>query len=148
MGESIEPGRASRPLMASEIPVVRSFQACLEVITDPGGTGVTLKTLVHAIVRLPREPFPCIREELALYALLSNGRGEHAFAVELTRFDLGAETVVGRVGPVRIDLGQDPVIVHGLPIPLRNLVFKEAGQYAFYLRCDGQPLADVKIAVR
>jgi hypothetical protein len=134
--------------MASEIPVVRSFEACLEVVAEAGGTGVTLRTLIHAIVRLPGEPFPCVREEMALHALLSNGRGEHQFAVELTRFDHGAETVVGRVGPVRIDLGQDPLTVHALPIPLRNVVFNEAGQYAFYLLCDGQPLADVKIAVR
>jgi hypothetical protein len=85
---------------------------------------------------------------LALYALLSNGRGEHDFAVELTRFDRGQETVVGRVGPVRIDLEQDPVAVLGLPVPLRNVVFNEGGQYAFYLLCNGQPIADVKIVVR
>jgi hypothetical protein len=134
--------------MASEVPVVRNFQACLEVVTDPSGTGVTLRTLVHAIVRLPGEPFPCIREEFALYALLSNGRGEHDFLVELTRLDHGEEKVVGRLGPVRIDLAQDPVAVLGLPIPIRNVVFNEAGQYTFELLCDNEPIADVKISVR
>jgi hypothetical protein len=134
--------------MASEIPVVRNFQACLEVETDPSGIGVTLRTLVHAIARLPGEPFPCIREEMALYALFSNGRGQHNFLVELVRLDHGEERVVGRLGPVRIDLGQDPVAALGLPIPLRNLVFNEAGQYTFYLVCDNQIIADAKISVR
>ena len=114
--------------MATEVPVVRNFQACLEVVTDSGGRGVTLRTLVHAIVRLAGEPFPCIREKLALYALLTNGRGEHDFSVVLTQFDSGEERLIGSVGPARIDLGQDPVAVHGLPIPLRNLVFEEPGQ--------------------
>jgi hypothetical protein len=36
----------------------------------------------------------------------------------------------------------------GLPIPLRNLVFEEPGQYSFHLLCDGQPIADAKIGVR
>jgi hypothetical protein len=134
--------------MASEIPVVRNFQACLAVETDPSGTGVSLRTLVHAIVRLPGEPFPCIRDNLALYALLSNGRGAHDFLVELIRLDRGEEKPVGRLGPVRVDLGQDPVAVLGLPIPIRNVVFNEAGQYAFELVCDNTPIADVKISVR
>ena len=134
--------------MASEIPVVRNFQACLDVVTNPSGTSVSLNTLVHAIVRLPGEPFPCIREELALYALLTNGRGEHDFLVELVHLDHGEEKLVGRLGPVRIDLGQDPVAVRGLPIALRNLVFREAGQYTFYLYCGNEVIADAKIAVR
>ena len=134
--------------MASEIPVVRSFQASLEVEMDPSGTGVTLRTLVHAIVRLPGEPFPCIREEMAFYGLLTNGRGEHDFSVELSRFELGLEIPVSQLGPLRIDLGQDPLAVLGLPIPLRDVIFPVEGQYAFHLICDGQPIADAKIIVR
>jgi hypothetical protein len=133
----------------NEIPVVRHFVACLEIIPLPGGRGVTLRDMIHVIVRLPGEPFPCKREKMALFALLTNGRGEHDFDLELTRFDRGAEQLVSppvRLG--RLNLGHDPTVVHGLPIPLKNVVFPEAGQYAFYLICDGQPIADEKILVR
>lgn len=134
--------------MASEIPIVRSLQACLQVTMDTSGTGVTLRTLVHAIIRLPGEPFPCLSEEIALYGLLTNGRGEHDFSIELSRFEMGIETTLSKLGPLRIDLGQDPLAVRAMPIPLRNVVFPAEGQYAFHLICDGQAIADAKIVVR
>ncbi len=133
----------------NEVPVVRHFIACLETVLSQGGRGVTVHDLIHAIVRLPGEGFPCIRQKMALFALLTNGRGSHDFALELTRFDRGVERLVHprlRVG--RLDLGQDPTVVHGLPIPLKNVVFPDAGQYAFHLICDGQSIADEKILVR
>jgi hypothetical protein len=70
--------------MASEIPIVRYFVPCLEIVVAPDRRDLTLRSLIHTIVRLPQEPFPCIRERMALYALLTNGRGEHEFAVELS----------------------------------------------------------------
>lgn len=123
--------------MASEIPIVRNFVACREIGADPVANTVSLTNLIHVVEPLPGEVAPYIVEPLALYALLTNGRGVHQFAVELVRFDMGQEQVVGRVGPVRIDLGQDPVVVHGLPIPLRNVVIHQPGQYAFRLRRPG-----------
>jgi hypothetical protein len=68
--------------MATEMPVVRHLIACLAVIVESGSHDVTLRSLIHAIVRLPGEPFPCIREQMALYAVLTNGRGEHDLAVD------------------------------------------------------------------
>jgi hypothetical protein len=77
--------------MASEIPIVRYFIPCLEIVVTPDGKNVTLANLIHSIARLPGESFPCIREQMALYALLANGRGEHQFEVELVFFDEGKE---------------------------------------------------------
>jgi hypothetical protein len=133
--------------MASEIPVVRYFVPCLEIVVPPDGQDVTLRRLIHAIVRLPGEAFPCIREQMALYALLANGRGEHEFEVELVFFDQGFEHSRRRPGR-RLDLGQDPAVVHGLPIPLRNVTFGKAGQYTFYLLCDGRRIAEAQVEVR
>ena len=110
---------------------------------------MTLRETIHAIVRLPGEPFPCVRDRMALFALLTNGRGGHDFTIELTRFDRDDEKLVRPPwGPARRDLGQDPVVVHGFPIPLTNVTFPEAGQYAFHLLCDGQPIAEEKVVVR
>lgn len=133
----------------NEIPVVRHFIACLEIEPSASGRGVTLRDTVHAIVRLPGEPFPCIRPKIALFALLTNGRGVHDFTIELTQFDQGRDVLVRPPwGPARRDLGQDPTVVHGFPIPLTNIKFPVAGQYAFHLFCDGRPIAEEKVTVR
>lgn len=133
----------------NEIPVVRHLIACLEIEPSPTGRGVTIRDFVHAIVRLPGEPFPCVRPKLALFALLTNGRGPHDFALELTRLEHGRESPVRPPwGPVRRDLGTDPTVVHGFPFRLTNVVFPDAGQYTFHLLCDGRPVADEKVVVR
>jgi hypothetical protein len=132
----------------TELPIVRHLIACLEVIISPDSRDVTLRGLTNAIVRLPGEPFPCIREELALYAVLTNGRGQHALAVELTFFHRGVEQTVRRSAPRVVDLGRDPSQVLGLPIAMRNLTFHRAGQYVFHLICDGQRIAQEPVEVR
>jgi hypothetical protein len=134
--------------MVSETPTVRHFLACSEVVVEAGGRNVSLRNLIHAVVRLPGEPFPCVCEPMALYALLTNGRGEHAFAVELAFLDQGVERTIFRSSTRRLDLGQDPTVVHGLPIPLKNVTFNEPGQYTFYLFCDDRRIAEEQLVVR
>lgn len=131
------------------VPIVRHFIACSAIEQSDSGRGVTLRELVHAIVRLPGEPFPCVRDKIALFALLTDGRGRHEFTIELTRLEQGTERLVSPAwGPAHRELGQDPTIVHGFPILLTNVVFHEAGQYSFHLLCDGQKIAEEKVLVR
>jgi len=134
--------------MASEVPVVRHLVACLEVLVEPASRNVTLRNLIHAIVRLPGEPFPCIREQMALYAVLTSGRGKHELAVELTFLDQGVERSLRRSASRPVDLGQDPTTVHGLPIRMKNVTFDQPGQYTFYLLCDGQRIGKEQVEVR
>jgi hypothetical protein len=133
--------------MVSEIPVVRYLVPCLEIVVAPDGRDVTLLNLIHTIVRLPGEPFPCIREQMALYALLANGRGEHEFEVELVFLDQGVEQSRRRPWR-RKDLGQDPSKVFGLELMLKNITFDKPGQYTFYLLCDGRRIAEAQVDVR
>jgi hypothetical protein len=134
--------------MASELPFVRHLLACVEVQVEPGSRNATLSNLIHAIVRLPGQPFPCIREQMALYAVLTKGRGEHAFAVELTILEQGVERSIRRSAPRMVNLGQDPTAVQGLPIRMRNVTFARAGEYTFHLLCDGQRIAQERVEVR
>ncbi len=133
--------------LASEIPIVRYFIPCLEILVTPDGKNVTLANLIHSIVRLPGESFPCIREQMALYALLANGRGEHGFEIELVFFDEGTEHSRRRPWQ-RLDLGQDPSKIFGLAIPLKNVTFEKPGQYTFYLLCDSRRIAEAQVDVR
>jgi hypothetical protein len=119
-----------------------------EVIVEPHGRIVTLRNLIHAIVRLPDEPFPCVCDNLALYALMTDGRGEHDFSIEMALFD-GIENRLLRQSPSRrVNLGQDPTVVSGLPIPLKNVTFDESGQYTFFLLCNGKQIAEEMVVVR
>jgi hypothetical protein len=130
-----------------EIPIVRHFIACESL--EMSGGGITLHETIHAIVRLEGEVFPCERERLSPFALLTNGRGVHEFSIELTHFELGEERLVHPPwGPIQRDLGPDPTVVHGLPMNLRHLIFDAPGQYAFHLLCDGRIIAEEQLFVR
>jgi hypothetical protein len=127
--------------------MVWHFVACREIAHDADGS-VTLRQLVHAILPAPGESYPCIRERLALYALLTNGRGRHEIALEPTRFERGQEISVLKTGARTVDLGSDPLAVIGMPMPLRNVIFQEAGQYTFHLICDGKAIAEEKLLLK
>jgi hypothetical protein len=133
--------------VASEIPVVRHFLICREVIIEPDGLA-TLRHLLHIFVRPDDGPFPCICDQLTLYGLLTSGRGKHRFGVELAFFEEAGEMSLWISAPREIDLGQDPVALQALPIPIRNVVFPQLGQYAFRLLCDQVAIAEVNFEVR
>jgi len=134
--------------MASETPVVRHLIACQEIVTEDDGRARSLRKLMQTIERLPGEPFPCKREKMALFALLTNGRGKHKFAVELTIHERGEELWLRRSQSREVDLGQDPVEVLGMPIPMKNVSFPRAGQYTFHLLWNGQRIAEERVEVR
>jgi hypothetical protein len=134
--------------MAVELPIVRHFIACREIVYDSGGQNVSLKHLVSAILPLPGEQYPLIRDEMALFAVLTNGRGKYDFALELTRFEAGEEVRVVGTPSRAVDLGQDPAAILGMPIPLRNIVFEQPGQYTFRLLCNETVIAEEKILLR
>lgn len=135
--------------MEAEIPLVRLFAACeeLEYNVD-GGKEVTLRRVFHRIARLPGEPFPCVREQMSLYALLTNGRGKHQFGIALFFLENGVERKIAGPFYREIDLGNDPTIVHGLPVPQIRAIFHEPGQYSFVLLCDEQRIAEYHIEVQ
>lgn len=130
----------------NEVPIVRHFIACQEIESD--GRGVTLHQTIHAVVRLPGETFPCIVPRLSLFILMTNGRGTHDFSIELVRYAQGEEELIRSWGPITRDLGEDPAIVHGLPVEMSNVVFPLAGQYEFRLLCRGRVIAVEKLSVR
>ena len=134
--------------MAIEIPVVRYLVPCDELVVEEGRRSCSLRNLIHAIVRRPGEPFPCIRDRMVLYALLTNGRGKHQVTIELAFLDRGTERSLVSLHPREVDFGQDPVAVLGLPVPLKNVAFAQPGQYTFYLVCDGQRIAHQHVEVR
>ncbi|MBC7852638.1 MAG: hypothetical protein IAF94_04305 [Pirellulaceae bacterium] len=133
--------------MASEIPVVRYLLICREVLVEANGLA-TLRHLLHIFVRPDNGPFPCVCEQLTLYGLLTSGRGKHRFGVELALFEPEGEMSLWMSPAREIDLGRDPVALHALPIPIRNIVFPQPGQYVFRLLCDQVAIAEAHFEVR
>jgi hypothetical protein len=84
---------------------------------------------------------------MALYALLNSGRGKHQFGIGLSFLDNGVEVMINKPVYREIDLGQDPTLVHGLPVPRIMAIFEKPGQYTFALLCDGQHIAEYPVEV-
>jgi hypothetical protein len=91
----------------------------------------------------PGDQYPLEQAELCFLAHLTDGRGVHEFKVR-QRFGVGSQAqLVWESQPVTLDLGTDPLHVHGLPVRFRQLRFHHPGQYEFVLVCDGVELEPV-----
>ena len=135
--------------MAIRLPVVRHFIACEDVEPSQDGRQYTLRNLVHAIRPLPGEAYPCLHPEVCLFVLMTDVYEQHRIRVELVFWHQPAdETSIYTTREGILNLGSDPLIVHGLPIRLRNLLFPNAGLYEFRLWCDGQIIARETILLR
>jgi hypothetical protein len=132
----------------NEIPEVRHFLVCEDVTPSADGRHHTLTNVFQVIVPRAGDRFPLLRPRTWLYAILTNGRGAHTFALELVRGVGPAETAIVRSGTVTRDMGQDPLVIHGLPLSLANLVFTRPGQYEFRLLCDERVIARALFEVR
>jgi hypothetical protein len=77
---------------------------------------------------------------------MTDGRGRHSFQIQQVFADEEQSTYTSQ--PVTLDLGNDPLVVHGWPIRLNNVVFQRPGLYEFRLLCGGQLIAHETIVLR
>jgi hypothetical protein len=135
--------------MAVRRPVVRHFIACERVERSQDRRHFTLHRLIHAIRPLPGATYPRIHPELSLFAMMTDGQGRLPFTVQIVMWDDPlVERVIYTTATVTLDLGQDPLFVHGWPIRLRNLPFARPDVYEFRLVCDGEVLAREPVRLR
>src|SRR4051812_3246012 len=121
--------------MAVRKLIVRHFIACETVERSPDGLRHTLHNLVHT---LPAPAsFPLVISQIYLFALLTDGKGQVPFTVELVTWDdEGEEQSIWTSPPVTIDLGNDPLRVQGKWFRLRRVRFDHPGIYEFRLCCE------------
>ena len=130
-------------------PIIRHFLACEEIERSLIGRHYSLHNLIHAFVLRPDDLFPRIEPEIALYAVLTDAVGVHPFTIELVTWDEeGQEEELFQSRVAMVELGDDPLVVHGWPIRLHNLPFPHTGLYEFRLRCDGEIVAQESIRWR
>jgi hypothetical protein len=131
----------------NEQPIARHFVACADIQSNPERR-VTLVDLIHIIRVRKEEEFPCLVPTICFYALLTNGRGEHTFAISVVLTAEAEDLETFRSHSVRRDLGQDPLVLHGFPMRLNSLRLGRPGQYEFRLLCDELIIATESIEVR
>lgn len=124
------------------LPVVRHFIACERI--EKATEYYSLINLLPVIRGLPGATFPRIHPVLYLFAQITGGRGSHSFQIERVFAD-DESTHTSKA--VMLDLGSDPLVVHGLPFRLKNVRFQRPGLYVFRLLCDGQVIATEQMVV-
>lgn len=127
------------------VPIAKLFVACDSIDIQEQ----TLRRPVTAIHPMVGDDFPTIHGELWLYALLTDGLGKHDVQLEFG-FDLSVDENISLRTTSRrtIDMGTDPIAVHGLPIPVRNLPLRQPGYIDIKLLCDGVEVARTTLRVR
>lgn len=130
-----------------ETPICRHFVACNDIRAD-STKDQTLVNVFHMIVVPKGEFFPAKKDVICFYGVFSNGRGIHQLRVEIV-FGVGDnERVDYRSSTFERDFGQDPLVVHSLPIRIKEFFILNEGQYDIRLICDESVIANVFLEVR
>ena len=128
-------------------PVVRSLIACEEIRPDDRNPRrLSLLRVINTIRATSNPPFPMIRPQFAVFAVLTNARGGGELSLEIRRAE--DDAVVYRSPTRRIAFPADPLVLSGVSYGIRNLVFTTAGLYWVQLRYNGDLLADLPVVVR
>ena len=80
---------------------------------------------------------------------MTDAVGSHSFTFELVTWDEeGQEEELFESRVAVVELGDDPLTIHGWPIVLRDLLFPRAGLYEFRVMSEGELLARESIRWR
>jgi uncharacterized protein DUF6941 len=130
-------------------PIVRHFLACDDIAISADGRQISLTNLIHALRLKPGALFPHVVPQICLFAQLTDAHGDWPITVQLWQPRLyGEDSLLFPAQPRKMSFGSDPLVIHGLPIRLRNIVFPAAGLYEFRLLCDQLLIAREPILVR
>ena len=134
--------------MALHYPVVRHLLACERIDRSNDSRHYSLINVVHAIRPHPGASYPRIHPEIQLFAVMTDGRGDLPFIIELVALQWDEEELMYQSAEIRMNLGDNPLTIHAWPIRLRNIPFVRPGLYEFRLRCDGKIISQEPILLR
>jgi hypothetical protein len=128
-------------------PVVRSLVVCEEIALDSVEPHrLNLLRVVNTIRASGNPTYPALVPNFAVFAVVTNGRGEAEFWMEIRSADTDA--VVYGTARQRVTFPADPLRLNGVSYRIRNLVFPAPGLYWIQLRCDGDLLADMPVVLK
>jgi hypothetical protein len=121
--------------------VVKAFLICDYVIHEQGSNK---KSLIGVFHHIGARRFPCRHGQLAIYANITNAKGDYVFRLSLANLKDGTEIGHGETPPLKI---ADRLQTAELAFRLQNLVFPEAGQYEFHLFANDELIAQKELGV-
>ena len=127
-------------------PIVRHFIPC-ENVQKSSESQYSIQNIVHTIRALPGANYPRIHPQIVLFVMLTDAQGIHEFCVEVVLWEHGQQRSLWTTKRVKVDLGNDPLHVHGWTIRLNNVLLPQAGSYELVLWCGAEVLARQTILV-
>ncbi len=88
-----------------------------------------------------RSAVPTHPSQMALFVMLTDAQGIHEFSVEVLLWDQGQQRSLWTTKRVKVDLGNDPLHVHGWTIRLKNVLLPQPGNYELVLWCGSEVIA-------
>jgi hypothetical protein len=134
--------------LAGRLPVIRHFIACERVERSPNGRHYSLINVIHSIRGLPGALFPRIHPELTLFIMMTDSLGSHNFSIQVATWDNEEERSIWETRKATLDMGDDPLKVHGWSFRLRDIWFDRPGLYELRLICNGEIVAREPIRLR
>ena len=123
------------------LPVVKAFLVCDQVIHD-AQTGK--KSLIGLFHEIKAARFPTVRQELWIYANLTDAHGPYTFQIRIV--DVGTGQVLGSGEPPSITI-KDPRMTTELSAQLRGVGLPRTGLFEFQLLANGELAATKAIRV-
>lgn len=123
------------------LPVVKAFLVCDQVIHD-AQTGK--KSLIGLFHEIKAARFPTVRQELWIYANLTDAHGPYTFQIRIVDVETG--TILGSGEPPSITIA-DPRMTTELSAQLRGVGLPRTGLFEFQLLANGSLAATKAIRV-
>ncbi len=134
--------------MTANLPIVRHFIACERIERLPEGNEFTLHRILHSISPSHEAGYPWVDAGLHLFVLMSDCRGQVALTLEMLALHWEREELLYTSPELTLNLGDDPLYVHTVPIRLYEIPFDHPGFYEFRLKCGQEVIARESILLR
>ena len=128
-------------------PVVRYMLVCDDWRVNPANSReFTIVGLISNIRSLEDPPYPLCRQEICVFLVLTEGRGQGQGKIVCT-FDVGRQKVF-ETPPMPISFGRDPLEIAGVSFRIRDCTFPQPGLYSLAFWYDGALVHEQSIRMR
>lgn len=134
-------------MSSTPLPIVRYLIVCDDVVKDPNRPKrVTIVGLISAIRVVSDPPFPLLYRELVVFSQLTEVRAAGEIRVDVVRLD--DDQLLSRTRAQAVNVGNDPLAIHGLVFRIRDVVFPAPGLHAVRLWYNDQQIAEQPFLLR
>jgi len=128
-------------------PIVRSLIACEEIRPDRSNPRrINLYRIVNSVRAVGDPPYPAVRKQFAVFAVVTNGRGRGKLWLEIRHADTDA--IIYHTPKQAIAFPANPLKLNGISFQMRNLIIPEPGLHWVRLWFEDAIIGDLPINVK